>query len=71
MPGFLIGVFVLKINIMRPHTPVDQVSTDSDKFCYVVCPLRSFLENDDFNCQTQDMGKCQFLGPVQHPEAKR
>jgi hypothetical protein len=32
--GFLIGVFVLKINGMAPPTPIEQVSAQSDKVCY-------------------------------------
>jgi hypothetical protein len=32
--GFLIGVFVLKRNGIAPPTPMDQVSAQSDKFCY-------------------------------------
>ena len=34
--GFLIGVFVLKRNEMRPPTPLDQVSAQLDKFYQVI-----------------------------------
>jgi hypothetical protein len=39
--GFLIGVFVLKRNGIAPPTPIDQVSAQSDKFCYVFVHLES------------------------------
>jgi hypothetical protein len=32
--GFLIGVFVLKRNGKAPPTPIEQVSSQSDKVCY-------------------------------------
>ena len=49
--GFLIGVFVLKINGIAPPTPIDQVSAQSDKFCYVLVRLESeSVKNNNFDC---------------------
>ena len=37
----MIGVFVLKRNGMRPPTPLDQVSSQSDNFCEVFVHMES------------------------------
>jgi hypothetical protein len=57
--GFLIRVFVLKRNGMVPPTPIDQVSAQSDKFCYAFVHPKSESVKTTILIAKVTLPKCQ------------
>ena len=55
----MIGVFVLKINVIAPPTPIDQVSAQSDEVYYVFVHSESVLVKTTILIAKVTLSKCQ------------